>query len=128
MRTNLALRHASYGQTPLSYTTVHNRCQIYCHLDIQTGGTSVSNGTLNLLNHRIPSCLDYSLLSNFSGSVVNQLETPFFGVARSFAFSCSGLIFARSCSKMASLCSSLTFTMSLFECLSSSLSTYAVPS
>ena len=64
MRTHLALRHASYGQSPFSYTTLHDRHQIPYHMDIQTAGTSVSNGTLNLVNDRIPSCLDFSFLTS----------------------------------------------------------------
>ena len=115
MRTHLALRHASYGQSPFSYATLHDRHQIPYHMDIQTAGTSVSNGTLNLVNDRIPSLFRFQF-SNFSDGVVNQLEAPF-NVTKSFALSCSGFIFARSCSKMASLCSSLAFTMSRKACM-----------
>ena len=64
MQTNLALRHASYGQTPLLYTTLHDRRQISCYMNIQIGGTLVSNSTLNLRNHRIPLCLDCSFLTS----------------------------------------------------------------
>ena len=56
----------------LSYTTLHDRLQISCHVEIQTGGTSVSNGSLNLVNGRIPSCLDNGFLTSVVVVLTNK--------------------------------------------------------
>ena len=65
---------------PLDKPHFHTR---HCMIDvkslvtfIQTGGTSVSNGTLNLVNHRIPCCLDCSLRRYFLPSVVILMLVP----------------------------------------------------
>lgn len=66
-----------------------------------------------------------SKFSDVNGNVVNQLKAPFI-FARSFALSCSGLIFSQSCCRMVLFTSPLLLAILLPEILICSLSTGAM--
>ena len=121
MQTGLVHIHVSYGQTCLSYTSLHNKRQISCCTD---GRYFVVQRYLRLRGS-YNSLLFRLKFPHFNGNVVKQLEAPFI-FARSFAFSCSWLIRSRSRCRMVLYRSSQVFTIFLLEVMRCSISIGAV--